>query len=125
MENLNIEATEYTPKIILDAEQNLIDIKGDSFPENTFDFYKPVIKWLKKYFEEENKTTTVNIDINYFNSSSSQLFFDIFDIFEEASKNKNALIINWLYSSKNESAQEAGEDFVDEFENLNINLKEK
>lgn len=125
MENLNIEATEYTPKIVLDSKQDLIDIRGDSFPENTFDFYKPVVKWLKQYFEEANKTTTINIDINYFNSSSSQLFFDIFDIFEEASENQNSLEINWIYSSKNESAQEAGEDFVDEFENLKINLKEK
>jgi len=125
MENLNIEATEYTPKILLDAKQNLIDIKGDSFPENTFDFYKPVVRWLKQYFEEGNKKTTVNIDINYFNSSSSQLFFDIFDIFEEALKNQNSLEINWIYSSKNESAQEAGEDFVDEFENLNISLRER
>jgi len=125
MENLNIEATEYTPKIILDAQNNLIDIRGDSFPENTFDFYKPVTKWLKQYFDEGNKNVVINIEINYFNSSSSQLFFDVFDMFEAASEKQNSLEINWIYSAKNESAQEAGEDFVDEFESLNINLIEQ
>jgi len=125
MENLNLEATEYTPKIILDASKNLIDIRGDSFPENTFDFYKPVTNWLEKYFQEENKTATINFEINYFNSSSSQLFFDIFDIFDEALKNNHKLEINWIYKSNNESAEEAGEDFAEEFEDLSINMIEK
>ena len=124
MENLNIEATEYTPKIILDMQSDLIDIRGDSFPENTFDFYKPVTKWIEEYFSQGDKITTINIEINYFNSSSSQLFFDIFDIFEDAVEN-NSLDINWIYDSKNESAQEAGEDFLEEFETLRINLIEK
>lgn len=125
MENLNIEASEYTPKIILDVEKGLIDIRGDSFPENTFDFYKPIIKWMESYFSNGDQTVTINIEINYFNSSSSQQFFDMFDIFEEAVQGGNTLEINWLYNLKNESAQEAGEDFVEEFESLKINLLKK
>ena len=122
MENLNIEKTEYTPKIVLNAEEGLIEIKGDSFPENTYDFYKPVTEWLKKYFDSNAKDkTTINMEINYFNSSSSQLFFDLFDLFEEVSEDNN-LVINWLYDEKNDSAEEAGEDFVEEFETLNINM---
>lgn len=125
MKSLNIEATEYTPTIILDIEQHLIDIRGDSFPENTFDFYKPVTKWLESYFSGSERTVTINIEINYFNSSSSQQFFDIFDMFEEATQSGNTLEINWIYNIKNESAQEAGEDFMEEFESLKINLIEK
>ena len=122
MENLNIEATEYTPKITLNANKGLIEIRGDSFPENTYDFYKPVTDWLKEYFESHAKdTTTINMEINYFNSSSSQLFFDLFDLFEEVSESNN-LEINWVYDEKNDSAEEAGEDFVEEFETLNINM---
>ena len=122
MQNLNIEATEYTPKIVLDSNEGLIEIKGDSFPENTYDFYKPVTDWLKEYFESQAKDkTTINMEINYFNSSSSQLFFDLFDLFEEVSES-NSLEINWIYDEKNDSAEEAGEDFVEEFETLNINM---
>lgn len=122
MENLNIEATEYTPNIVLDADKGLIEIRGDSFPENTYDFYKPVTEWLKEYFNSNAKDKTIiNMEINYFNSSSSQLFFDLFDLFEEVSESNN-LEINWLYDEKNDSAEEAGEDFVEEFETLNINM---
>jgi hypothetical protein len=33
--------------------------------------------------------------------------------------------VNWIYDEENESALEAGEDFVDDFENLNIKLVPK
>ena len=122
MENLNMDATEYTPKIVLNSQDGLIEIRGDSFPENTYDFYKPIMSWLKEYFNSNAKDkTTINMEINYFNSSSSQLFFDLFDLFEEVSENNN-LQINWIYDEKNDSAEEAGEDFVEEFETLNINM---
>ena len=124
MNNINIEATEYTPKIILDKDKNLIDIRGNSFPENTFDFYMPVTQWIQEYFKNKNSLTTINIDIDYFNSSSSQQFFDIFDLFAEAVEG-NLLEINWIYDKNNESSQEAGDDFIEEFDNLKITLIEK
>lgn len=122
MDNINIEVTKYTPQILLDHEAGLIEFKGKSYPENTFEFYKPIIDWINEYFENPQDETTVNFHITYFNSSSSKLFFDLFDIFEEAHDNDVKVVINWLYDEENESALEAGEDFKDDFENLVINL---
>lgn len=122
MENLNIEATQYTPKISLDAQNGIISMEGKSYPENTFEFYKPVMDWLEEYFESHAKEkTVVNMEIIYFNSSSSKLFFDLFDLLEEASE-KHDIEINWIYDEENESALEAGEDFIDDFEDLDIKL---
>lgn len=122
MENLIIEATKYTPKIVLDANEGLIDIRGDSFPENTYDFYAPITKWIEEYFNScAKEKSVVNMNINYFNSSSSQLFFDLFDMFEEISQT-HTLEINWIYDEQNDSAEEAGEDFIEEFESLKINM---
>ena len=125
MENLHIEATKYTPEITLDAKNGIIDIRGKSYPENTFEFYKPVMEWLEKYFDGNAKEkTVVNMEIIYFNSSSSKLFFDLFDLLDEA-KEKYDIEINWIYDPENESAEEAGEDFIEDFEDLNIKLVEK
>ncbi len=44
MDNLRIEPTKYTPEIIFDAETNLLEIKGETYPENTAEFYAPVFK---------------------------------------------------------------------------------
>jgi len=125
MQNLVIEETKYTPKIVLDAQNGVIDIRGKSYPENTFEFYKPVMEWLETYFDGHAKEkTVVNMEIVYFNSSSSKLFFDLFDLLDEA-KERCEIEINWIYDPENESAQEAGEDFIEDFEDLKINLTEK
>jgi len=121
MENLIIEETKYTPSINLDAG-GTISLVGKSYPENTFDFYAPMMKWIEEYFKSNAKeTTTINMEITYFNSSSSKLFFDFFDILDEA-KDEHKIKINWIYDEDNESAEEAGEDFIEDFEDLDITL---
>ena len=124
MENLKLEATKYTPEIKLN-KNGTISLIGKSYPENTFEFYAPMMNWLEEYFENSPaKKTVVNMEIIYFNSSSSKLFFDFFDLLEEESE-KNSIEINWIYDEENESAEEAGEDFIEDFENLTINLVKK
>ena len=124
MENLKLEATKYTPEITLNPN-GTISMVGKSYPENTFEFYAPVMEWLEKYFETSAaETTTINMEIIYFNSSSSKLFFDFFDLLEENSSD-NKIEINWIYDEENESAEEAGEDFIEDFEDLNIKLVTK
>jgi len=125
MENLNIEETKYTPKIDMDVKSGTITIIGKSYPENTFEFYEPVMKWIEDYFAGNAQfETKINLEIIYFNSSSSKLFFDLFDLIEENNSKFN-ISINWIYDEENESALEAGEDFQEDFENLTINLISK
>jgi hypothetical protein len=122
MQDLIIEETKYTPAISLQASGQ-ISMVGKSYPENTFEFYAPVMEWLKNYFEAGNTALTVNMEITYFNSSSSKLFFDFFDMIED--NNNDEIVVNWIYDEENESALEAGEDFQEDFEDLTINLVEK
>jgi len=124
MQELRIEASQYTPKISMDAQKGIIEIVGKSYPENTFEFYKPLLGWLEEYFKHPQQKTILNMEIIYFNSSSSKLFFDLFDIMEDH-QNDSKITINWIYDAENESAQEAGEEFQEDFESLNINLQEK
>ena len=124
MEKLVIEETKYTPRIELDPA-GVISLTGKSYPENTFEFYTPMMEWVKEYFETNPaEVTTVNMEITYFNSSSSKLFFDFFDMLEEYSQ-EHTIKINWIYDEENESAEEAGEDFIEDFEDLNIELVAK
>jgi len=124
MENFRIAATKYTPEIKLDAKNGLIEVSGKSYPENSFEFYQPFMRWIQNYLKSPAPFTTVNMEIIYFNSSSSKLFFDFFDLLEE-SKDATSLTINWIYDPQNESALEAGEDFMEEFPSLHFHLVEK
>lgn len=124
MENLKLEATKYTPEISLDTN-GTIQFIGKSYPENTFEFYAPVMEWLEIYFDgNAAEKTVVNMEIIYFNSSSSKLFFDMFDLLDEARASSD-IEVNWIFDGENESAQEAGEDFKADFEELTINLVQK
>jgi len=121
MENIYIESTKYTPEILLDYDNGLIKIKGKSYPENTFEFYHPMVTWIEDYFDSPKSETLVQMEIIYFNSSSSKLFFDIFDLFEEH-MDDSKIIIEWCYDKENESALEVGEEFIEDFPSLNIKL---
>ena len=130
MKNLHIDATKYTPQIDLDAQTGEMYLSGKSYPENTFDFYQPVIEWVKNYFDQEGKQEKrkkckLEMDIVYFNSSSSKLFFDLFDIIEEAQEQGHTITVHWLYDAENENALEAGEDFKEDFDMLDFHLIEK
>lgn len=121
MDSFYIKATKYTPDINLDIN-GTISFVGKSYPENTFEFYAPVLTWMEQFLAMPfTSKITINFDISYFNSSSSKLFFDLFDLLEENNK-KSTILISWIYDEENESAEEAGEDFIEDFENLNIQL---
>lgn len=111
MEPLLIEGTPKTPSIRFEADQGLIEIKGRSIPENSIEFYKPLVDWLDKYAEGPGALTKVNIQLEYFNTSSSKCILDVFKKLEAIHKAKHEVIINWYYEEDDEDMLEAGEDY--------------
>jgi len=123
MENLHITATDYTPDINFDAKCGILEMKGKSYPENTFEFYKPINKWIHDYLTTTLcEKVSINLNIEYMNSSSLKAYFDMFDSFEEAHNDGKILEIKWIYDEEDDISEETGEDFIEDFENLNIQL---
>ena len=60
METIKIQGTEDTPKIILDAGNDIMEISGRSLPEDVSSFYEPVLNWLNEYAENPKKKTVFN-----------------------------------------------------------------
>ena len=119
MENIYIKKTSNSPEVILDYEKGVIEFDGKSYPENTFDFYKPIVEWIEEYFHNEHMiSTTINIKLTYFNSVTTQILFDIFDTIEESENKK--LVVYWYYDAENENGLEDYEDYASEFSNLDI-----
>ena len=119
MENINIKMTDNSPEVIMDFEKGFIELDGKSYPENTFEFYEPLIKAIENYFvDNELETTNINIKLTYFNSATTQVLFDLLDVIQDGKS--NTVIINWYYDSNNENGLDDYEDYNDEFEDLNI-----
>jgi hypothetical protein len=112
MDTLLIEGSAKTPTIKFDSNSGLVEIKGRSIPENSIEFYKPLIDWLEKYAIKPQANTTVNIQLEYFNTSSSKCILDVFKKLENINKSGNStVIINWHFEEDDEDMSEAGEDY--------------
>ena len=123
MENLYIEATTSSPIVDFNSTTHTLEITGESYPENTAEFYDPVLSWLEEYLEEiDDGTVTVNLDIPYFNSSSSKVLMDFFDLLDEAADEEKHITVNWMYDEEDDSTLEAGEEFQEDLETLTFNF---
>jgi len=125
MEQLIIEATKSSPKINFDPNEKHLSISGESYPENTAAFYQPVLDWVQKFLQvDNNRDITVEIELLYFNSSSSKVLSDIFDQFEEAVNHEASITVNWRYHCENDMSLEYGEEFQEDYTKIIFKLIE-
>jgi len=111
MEPIIIEGTSKTPSIRFDSKEGVFEIKGRSIPENSVEFYKPLNEWLDTYMQNPLEKTSVNIRLEYFNTSSSKCILDVFKRLESIHRSKHDVEINWFYEEDDEDMLEAGEDY--------------
>lgn len=111
MEKLIIEGSSKTPTVNFDADSGKLVLKGRSIPENSIEFYKPMVDWLEEYMDNAAELTEVNIELEYFNTSSSKCLLDVFKKLEAVYKAGNEVKINWYYEEDDEDMLEAGEDY--------------
>ena len=111
MNNIKMEGTAKTPDLSFDANTGVFDIKGRSIPENSVEFYKPILEWIDEYTKQTQPKTIVNIHLEYFNTSSSKCILDWLKKFEIIAKNGNDIVIRWHYEEDDEDMLEAGQDY--------------
>ena len=112
MDSIIIEGTPKTPSVSFEAATGKLVIKGRSIPENSIEFYKPLVDWIDKYTSEAKGVVEVNMQLEYFNTSSSKCILDVFKKLENLhNKSVAEVVINWYYEEDDEDMLEAGEDY--------------
>jgi hypothetical protein len=112
MEAYFSEQTAKTPFIQFDSQTGKFEMKGKSIPENSKVFYTNMFEWLDKYITQPVALTTLDIQLDYFNTSSAKCVIDLFKKLESIEKNnKGKVIINWHYNEDDGDMQEAGQDY--------------
>jgi hypothetical protein len=122
MEHLYVEGTKMTPNVILDSDKKVYSITGSSRPENPLQFYKPIFEWLTNYLEKTEEKMVFEVQLDYFNTSTSKVLLDLFELFEKFAETKDIHVV-WYYQSDDEEMQEAGEELLDLVE-LSHEIKE-
>ena len=111
MEELAIMGTPKTPAVRSDSNQGLLEITGRSNPENTIEVFKPIVNWVDEYVLNPGENTTINIQLEHFNTSSSKSLIGILKRLEALKKEGRSIVINWYYDADDEDILEAGENF--------------
>lgn len=134
MVRLNIKPTEFTPKVLLDAEKNKFEIAGESRPEDAGKFYEPILKWLDKYhvlrywkddkYRSEPKDMVFEFKFEYFNSTTAKYILDILIKLNEFHKEKKNVTVKWCYEKGDIDMQESGERFSDMLDMMHFEFVE-
>ena len=108
MEDLKLEGSAKTPFVEFSSNGELL-LKGRSIPENSIEFYKPLIEWIDDYSQSVNENTVLSVQLEYFNTSSSKCILDVFKKLETLSGSN--VSVKWYYEEDDEEMLEAGEDY--------------
>jgi hypothetical protein len=107
MDNLVIEGTERSPEIRLDVGRNHLSISGESYPEDTFVFFEPIL----------------DIRLVYFNSSSAKALMNLLEMLDAAAARPDVRVcVNWHYQDQDDMMQELGEEFAEDLKNVRFEL---
>jgi len=113
--NLSLEATQFSPSVNADWEQGRLQMSGESYPENTYEFFAQIISWTEAYLREKPTPLVLELQLSYLNTSSIRAMIDIFDLLEEASSDGKGVSVKWFYDNRNPRASELGEEFKEDY----------
>ena len=125
MKNLIIEAvpdSPYYPEVKFDASTGICELIGESYMEEAYKFYTPLLNWLKEFCTTEKRPLLFNVRLTYFNTNSSRLLLDLLDILKKYSDNGGDVSIVWYYDPEDADVKEEVEDFELET-GLSISMK--
>ena len=109
MNDLIIERTAKTPQVDFVALENKLTLAGRSIPENSIQFYDPLIAWTESFCASGPSQMEVHIKLEYFNTSSSKCLMDLLKRVEACNGDAQ---VYWYYEEEDEDMQEAGEDYA-------------
>lgn len=128
MQAFQVEATDDSPKVVLDNQSNLFLLEGESRPQHTFKFYQPVIEWLEAYKNErlkneKDKEMVFQVNLSYFNSTSAKFLGDILFLLDSYCESGANVLVKWFYIEEDIDMKETAEEYQKLLKKLKIQLE--
>ena len=93
MDNLDISATETTPEIKFDFSNHHFLFGGESYPEHSDEFYRPILESIQQYSQNDsNEPATFVFKLTYFNSSSARVLMKLFELIDEMGETERSIL---------------------------------
>ena len=124
MENLEIKGESgvyFIPEVKLNANSGQCEISGESYLEDTDEFYNNIIHWIENYINDLKKPLTFNFRLTYFNTSSSRSILNVLRVLKKYQDQGGQVTVNWYYPEDDDSIAEEAEDYMKDT-GLKINM---
>lgn len=115
IQDLNIPGTQSTPAIESEWMSGRLRMSGNSYPENSYEFFAPILDWVGRYLAETDRPLRLDLGLLYMNTSSVKAMMDIFDLLEEYHAAARELKVDWYYDPRNERVMEMAEEFREDY----------
>jgi hypothetical protein len=114
MEDIHLNAVRgiyIAPAIDFNASTGECTLEGESFLEETSNFYAPLLDWINDYIETK-KPITLNIKLTYFNTSTSKWILNILHTLKYYQDKGGKVTINWFYYKDDIDMAEEIDDYI-------------
>ncbi|WP_366555822.1 DUF1987 domain-containing protein [Aquibaculum sediminis] len=120
---IEIPSGERSPYICFDFTKGRMKISGESYPEDAAAFFGPLLKEIEDQLSAPGPDLVLDLNLAYFNSSSAKALMNIFQMLEDAAAQGRKVSINWHYHNDDDTMEEFGHDFAEDFQHVNFALQ--
>ena len=116
MNDIDIAGSESTPRIRADWRAGRLEMSGDSYPENSFELFQPILQWVGAFLDSGTpRPLAVELQLLYLNTSSVRAMMEIFDILQEANEQGRPVAVTWRYDGRNERVADLAGEFKEDY----------
>ncbi|MCW3481835.1 DUF1987 domain-containing protein [Neisseriaceae bacterium JH1-16] len=121
MQNVYLAATSATPEVDFRFDAHRLSLKGESYPENAQAFYGPLLDAASAYLAgSRGADIRIDVQLAYFNSSSTKLLMSLFELFNQAALSGNHVVVNWFHDEEDDTILEFGEEIAEDYPALEL-----
>lgn len=111
----NEQGAFFTPNVNFSAATGKCVLQGESYLEDSFEFYANLTRWIEQYLGSGKSTLEVDFKLTYFNTSSSRAILELLRKLKMWQAEGKQITVNWFYPDPDDDdlLMEA-EDFMDD-----------
>ena len=116
MRKLIIDQSMSTPKVVLDPDNGILQISGESRPPDVRELYDQILSWMDDFsthlLHSDYKSDPVifNFDFDYFNSSSGKYILDICKVIARLRSHEVDINVHWHFEEDDTDMLEVGKE---------------
>jgi hypothetical protein len=116
MRSLIIDQSTSTPSVVLDPDNGILRISGESRPSDVRELYDQIIIWMEEFSahlqSSSGKTEPVvfSFDFDYFNSSSGKYILDICKVIAKLRLQNIDINVHWHFEKDDIDMLETGKE---------------